>query len=226
LFDRNVRRFVVASDYQRDFMAERLGIELGRIAVNYCAIALPNQAVSDPAQGGYVGFAGRFSHEKGAHVMVEACRLAKLPMRLAGDAAHHPAVQPHDDATFVMTRTPAELADFYRRARLIVVPSLWSETFGIVAAEAMSHGVPVVASRLGALQGTVRDGETGLLAEPGDAADFARQILRIWNDPELARRLGRNARRHVETEFSHQAHFDRLMRVYEETIANPRLLHC
>ena len=151
--------------------------------------------------------------------MVQACRLAGLPMRFAGNAPDHPAVMPADNASFVMTRSPAELADFYRGARVIVVPSIWSETFGIVAAEAMSHGIPVVASRLGALQGTVRDGEGGLLAEPGNVADFAAKIGRVWTDPELARRLGRGARRLVETEYSHQAHFDRLMGIYSEVMA-------
>ena len=52
-----------------------------------------------------------------------------------------------------MTRSKAELADFYRGARVLAVPSTWFETFGIVPAEAMSHGVPVVASRIEALQG-------------------------------------------------------------------------
>jgi glycosyltransferase involved in cell wall biosynthesis len=102
---------------------------------------------------------------------------------------------------------------------VIVVPSIWPEAFGIVTAEAMSHGIPVVASRLGALDGTVRDGESGLLAEPGNAADFADKIGRIWSDPDLARSLGRGARAHVESQYTHQAHFDRLMRVYAEAIA-------
>ena len=220
LFGRYVHRLVVASDYQRDFFIDRLGIEAQRVVVNYCAIALPPKAVADPATGGYVGFAGRFAEEKGVEVMVEACRSAGLPMRFAGDAPSHPAVLPGDDASFIMTKSPAELAGFYRGARVIVAPSLWPETFGIVPAEAMSHGIPVVASRLGALDGTVRDGETGLLAEPGNAADFAEKIGRVWNTPELARRLGRNARRYVETQFSGQAHFDRLFSVYEEAIAH------
>lgn len=219
LFERHVNRFIAASEFQRTFMTTRMGIDADRVVVNYCAIALPPQAVDDPAQGAYVGFAGRFAEEKGVEVMVQACRLARLPMRFAGNAPSHPAVRPDDDATFVMTRTPAELAAFYRGARIIVVPSLWSETFGLVAAEAMSHGIPVVASRLGALQGTVLDGETGLLAEAGDAADFAAKIGTLWGDPDLARRLGQGARRRVETQFSHQAHFDRLVRFYEEAIA-------
>lgn len=222
LFDRHVHRFVAISDYQRDFLTGEVGIDSGRVAVNYCAIDLPPQPVEDPSLGAYVGFAGRFAHEKGVEVMVDACRLAGLPMRFAGGARGHPAVRPGDDAAFVMTSSPAELAEFYRGARVIVVPSIWTETFGIVPAEAMSHGIPVVASRLGALPGTVPDGEAGLLAEPGNAGDFAEKIGRIWNDPELARRLGRGARRQVETRFSHQAHFDRLMGVYEQAIAQAR----
>lgn len=219
LFDRVVDRFIAVSEYLRDFLVAKQGIAPARVAVNYCAIAIPPQEVADPTQGAYVGFAGRFAPEKGVEVMVEACRLAGLPMRFAGDAAAHPAVRPEDDASFFMTRSPVELADFYRGARVIVVPSIWTETFGIVAAEAMSHGIPVVASRLGALQGTVRDGETGLLAEPGNVADFAAKIGRLWSDRELARRLGRNARMRVQTDFSHQAHFDRLVRIYSEVIA-------
>ena len=219
LFDRHVHRFVAISDYQRDFFTGTLGIAPHRVVLNYCAISLPPHPVEDPSRGGYVGYAGRFAKEKGVETMIEACRIAGLPMRFAGDAPEHPAIRPGDDAGFVMTRSPAELADFYRGARVVVVPSTWSEAFGIVPAEAMSHGIPVVASRLGALQGTVRDGETGLLARPGDAADFAAKIASIWNDADLARRLGRGARAHVEARFSHDAHFERLMRVYREAAA-------
>jgi glycosyltransferase involved in cell wall biosynthesis len=190
-----------------------------RVAVNNCAIELPEQPVNDPAEGRYAGFAGRFVFEKGVEVMVQACRLAGVPMRFAGNAAQHPAVRADDDASFVMTRSPAELADFYRGARMLVVPSVWPETFGIVAAEAMAHGIPVVASRTGGLQDSIRDGETGLLAEPGNAADLADKIGRVWADAELARRLGRGARQHAQKQFSQQAHFDRLMRIYREVLA-------
>ena len=216
LFDRGVQRYVVLSDYQRAFMTEQLGVAAQRVAVNPCAIALPERPVDDPAGGDYVGFAGRFVVEKGVEVMVQACRLAGVPMRFAGDAPQHPAVRPDDDAQFVMTRSSAELAAFYRGARIIVVPSIWPETFGIVAAEAMSHGIPVIASRIGGLQYSLRDGESGLLVEPGNAADLADKIRRVWDSPALARRLGSNARRRTETHFSLQSHFDRLMEIYAQ----------
>jgi glycosyltransferase involved in cell wall biosynthesis len=220
LFD-HVHRFVVISDFMRGFMVERIGLEASRVVVNYCAIGLPAEPVADPSQGTYVGFAGRFVPEKGVEVMVEACRSLGLPMRFAGDAPQHPAIRATDNATFVMTKTPQDLAAFYRGARVIVVPSTWTEAFGIVAAEALSHGIPVVASRLGGLTTTVADGEAGLLAEPGNAADFAEKIRRIWDDPQLARRLGRGARAYVERQFAHPVHFERLMAVYEDAIASP-----
>lgn len=220
LFDEHVDRFMAISPYLRDFLIGRLGIAAERVVVNPLVIGLPPEPVKDPAQGRYVGFAGRFVPEKGVEVMVEACRRAGLPMRFASDAPGHPAVRPGDDAFFVMPKSPDELADFYRGARIIVVPSLWPETMGIVPAEAMSHGIPVVASRIGALPDTVRDGETGLLAEPGNIADLVEKIRRIWDDPELARRLGRNGHKDVEARFTGQAHFQRLMRIYADLVAS------
>ncbi len=215
LFDGHIDRFIAISAYQRDFLIGRVGIAAERVVVNPLVIGLPREPVTDPAQGRYVGFAGRYVHEKGVEVMVEACRRAGLPMRFANaDTPGHPAVRPGDDASFVMPKSPAELADFYRGARIIVVPSLWPETMGVVAAEALSHGIPVVASRIGALQETVRDHETGLLFEPGNIADLVDKLRRIWNDPDLARRLGRNGREDVEARFTGQAHFQRLMGIY------------
>jgi glycosyltransferase involved in cell wall biosynthesis len=219
LFERHVHRFVVISDFMREFFVDRLGIAPDRVSVNYCAITLPAAPVEDASAGGYVAYAGRFVREKGVEVMVEACRRAKLPMGFAGDADSHAAVGPGDDATFVMTRSRAELDAFYRGARVLVVPSLWVEAFGIVTAEAMSHGIPVVASRLGGLPGTVVDGETGFLAEPGNVADFADKIARIWSDPALARRMGQASRRRVEEVFAEQRHFERLMSDYRQVLA-------
>jgi len=219
LFHRHVNLFMVPSGHLRDFLTGRLGIDPRRVVVNYPPIRVPPQPVADPSEGGYVAYAGRFVHEKGVEVMVDACRRAGLPMRFAGDAPSHPAVGPGDDASFVMTKSPADLAQFYRGARVLAMPSIWPETFGVVAAEAMSHGVPVVASRIGALQETVRDGETGLLAEPGNAADLAEKLGRVWADADLARRLGRNARLRVEEEFAESAHFTRLVQVYEDLAA-------
>lgn len=219
LFNEHVSRFVVVSTFSRDWMLQHAGISPERITRIPPSIRVSPEPVEDPAAGAYVAFAGRFVPEKGVEVMLQACREEGLPMAFAGDALSHPAARPGDDARFVMTRSPAELAEFYRGARVLAVPSLYYETFNIVAAEAMSHGVPVVASRIGALPETVPDGKAGLLFPPGDAARLAACLRRLWDDPELCRELGGNARRHVIDGFTEQAHFDSTTRVYREVIA-------
>ena len=83
-------------------------------------------------------------------------------------------------------------------ARALVVPSRWYEVFPRIVAEAYALGVPVIASRLGSLAEIVADGETGLHADPGDAADLARALRRLADDRDLAERLGAGARREYE----------------------------
>lgn len=214
-----VSRFVVLTEFSRAWATRSLGLTAGRVDVNACAIRLTPREAVDPSTGQYVGFAGRFVPEKGVEVLIEAARLARVPVMLAGDAATHPAICESDDVRCVLTRGPDELDAFYRSCRCLAVPSLWYETFGIVAGEAMSHGVPVVASRLGALQDVVADEQRGLLSTPGDAAQLAQVLRRLWDDAELCRRLGREARAWVRRECSDRAHHERTMATYHAALA-------
>src|SRR5262249_52952682 len=148
------------------------------------------ESTADPARGEYFAYVGRFAPEKGIATLLEAARRTGLPFRLAGDSAHLPFSQRPANAQLVTTRTREELMEFYRGAGAVVVPSLWFETFPMVIGEAMSNGIPVIASRIGGLPELVQHESTGLLIEPGDAEDLGRQASRLWNDPGLARRLG------------------------------------
>ena len=78
------------------------------------------------------------------------------------------------------------------RASIAVVPSLGGEVFGLVVAENMLRGLPVVASDLGAFQEVL--GSTGLTFETSNASALAAQIRRLLDDPALRASLGRQAR--------------------------------
>lgn len=213
-----VSRFVVLTEFSRAWAVRSLGVPMERVDVNACAIRFGEEDAVDPSAGGYVGFAGRFVPEKGVEVLLEAGRLARVPIVLAGDAPNHPGIREGDQARCVLTRGRAELDVFYRGCRALVAPSLWYETFGIVAGEAMSHGVPVIASDIGALRDVVADNQRGLLFPVGDARALARAIRRIWDDPALCRRLGQQARAWVRAECTERAHYQRLMRTYERVL--------
>jgi D-inositol-3-phosphate glycosyltransferase len=86
---------------------------------------------------------------------------------------------------------------FYSAADVCVVPSFY-ESFGLVALEAMACGTPVVASRVGGLAGTVRDGETGYLIPWRCPEPFAERLELLLDNEELRRAMGHSAREAVE----------------------------
>ena len=106
---------------------------------------------------------------------------------------------------------------------MLVSPSVWLETFGLAAAEAMAYGLPVVVSRIGALSELVEDGVDGLLFDPGNASDLAEKMKRLWNDPSLCSRLGAAARQKASTCWSEKRHFEKLMAIYECVVAHSRV---
>lgn len=97
-----------------------------------------------------------------------------------------------------------ELPDHYRLADVFVFPSVdKSEAFGIAALEALSCGVPAVASDLPGVRTIVRDGETGVLVSPGDFDSLKDGLCGLLNDDARRARYGENARRMVESGYTH-----------------------
>jgi D-inositol-3-phosphate glycosyltransferase len=105
-----------------------------------------------------------------------------------------------------------ELADWYRAATMVLVPS-HSESFGLVALEAQACGTPVVAAAVGGLRTAVRDGFSGILVDGHDPAGYARVIEDLIASPERLAGLSRGALRHASA-FGWPATADRLIDVY------------
>ena len=109
------------------------------------------------------------------------------------------------------------LASGYREARALVLPSEY-EAFGLVILEAMAQGTPVIASRVGGIPEIVEDGRTGLLTPPGATGAVAEAIGRLWDDRELARRLGEAGRTTVVPRYRWEAVAEALEHVYREVV--------
>jgi D-inositol-3-phosphate glycosyltransferase len=114
---------------------------------------------------------------------------------------------------FLGSRAQDTLPYYYSAAEVCVVPSHY-ESFGLVALEAMACGTPVIASRVGGLQLTVEDGESGFLVPAGDPDALAEKLRLILVDSELRERLGANARRKAQA-YTWQIVADHILKVYE-----------
>jgi glycosyltransferase involved in cell wall biosynthesis len=101
-------------------------------------------------------------------------------------------------------QSKTQIIELLKNTDCVLVPSLWEEPFGLVWAEAMAMKVPVVASRIAGPAEYIEDEITGLLAEPGNPADFAKKILHLYHDESLSQKLSRNGRKAVEERFNWQ----------------------
>jgi glycosyltransferase involved in cell wall biosynthesis len=152
--------------------------------------------VREPAEPPHVLYAGRLSREKGIGELVEATRKREIPLTVVGDGPLRELVP--ETVGFVPHE---QLGQYYERAAVVAVPSR-REGFGVVCAEAMAYGRPVVASAVGGLLDLVADGETGFLVPPGDVPALRDALERLLADADLRRRLGAAARERVRTLFS------------------------
>jgi glycosyltransferase involved in cell wall biosynthesis len=205
---RGARAVVVASSWLAD-EARALGAESVEIIPSGVDVA---EAVAAEAEPPHVLYVGRLSPEKGVRELVEATQ--GLEARVVGDGPLRELVPgaagfvPHD-----------RLCDEYGRAAVVVCPS-HREGFGVVCAEAMAHGRPVVASAVGGLLDLVVDGETGVHVPPGDVRALRAALERLLADRELRRRMGEAGRARVRERFSWGAVTDATLRAYEDVLAS------
>ncbi len=219
IFNENVTLFIALTEFAKARLVA-CSFPEDRIAVLPNMVAIPNSDI-EPSIGEYASFVGRFSPEKGIETLLEAVqRLPQLPLRLAGDWSFMPQLvhKKPKNAEFVGFLDRAQLLAFHHKARFLVVPSKCFEMCPLVISEAMSHGLPVIASRIGGLAEIVDDGITGLLFEPGNAEELAEKMTLLWENPDLCRRMGQAGREKAIREYSEDVYYGRLMAVYKRAI--------
>jgi D-inositol-3-phosphate glycosyltransferase len=121
---------------------------------------------------------------------------------------------------FLPPQAGPDLADVYRAADLVAVPS-YNESFGLVALEAQACGTPVVAAAVGGLVTAVRDGVSGVLVDGHDPDDWARVLGRLLGSPGERVLLGQGAVEHARN-FSWTRTAEGLLRVYRDAVAERR----
>jgi glycosyltransferase involved in cell wall biosynthesis len=164
------------------------------------------------AQGGsYALVASRLSPEKGVDVAIDACRIAGIPLVVAGDGPERESLRERAggaDVRFAGRVDDPELASLRGGAAIALSPSRSAETFGLAAAEAMAMGLPVAASRVGALPELVP--EEGLVPA-GDPEALAGAISRLAGD----RAAGERGRERVRAICAPEVVASRLAAIYD-----------
>jgi glycosyltransferase involved in cell wall biosynthesis len=139
-------------------------------------------------------FVGDVRRDKGADVLLEAYERMANPPPLVLIGKVWPETPSIPNGVTLLRDWPnGAVRQAMRRSIALVAPSVWAEPFGIVVAEAITAGRPVVASAIGGIPEIVRHDQEALLVEPGDADALARALSRIATDDSLRDRLAANA---------------------------------
>lgn len=149
------------------------------------------------------GYMGRLEAAKGIAPLLEAFAAAQLPQAelwVAGNGKPE-VVEPlrqryaHAPVRFLGRVAPR---DFYPHIDVMVVPSIWNDTFPGVVFEALAFGKPVIGSRRGGIPEMIREGENGLLFEPDTPGDLIAALRQLAADADLRHRMGEAARRSAQ----------------------------
>lgn len=176
---------------------------------------------SPPQNEGYVLSIGRSGRDW--ETLLRAAPLFEAPLRLvAGDRDRLPSTIPPNVQIF-RNLSLEESRDLMRRAAVVAIPLIPSErsTGQVVLFEAMAMGKPVVATRATGTLDYVRDGENGLLVEPGDAPAQAAGVNRLLRDSALAARLAATAFADVQTRYAVDTHANRKLQAIRELMDAP-----
>ena len=224
-----VSAYVFISASERDLLR---GVDLAPDRVFVRHNLIPWRSRPQSAQSSNVVYAGRLDEAKGVRVLMAGwdrylsqANEPGLSLVIVGGGPLWDEVAAWASARASVEMTGTVSADrcaaLISRARAVLLPSAWEETFGLVAVEAMAAGVPPVAAGHGSFTELITPGVDGVLFSPGDPAALALAITDVERNPEQYEAYGDQARKTYEQRFDPQRSVEELLEIYRFAIKHP-----
>ena len=212
-----VTRYIALNEFCKAKLVQG-GLPAERISVKPNFIDLPAPAPQE--RRGFL-FVGRLSTEKGIDVLARAAALlaSPTPIIVAGTGPEEHRLRNSPHFHLLGSTRPEQVYEHMAGAMALVLPSICFENFPRTLVEAFANGLPVVASRLGALESLVDHGRTGLLFEPGNAQDLAAKLRWAAEHPADMQRMGQAGRAEYEKNLTADANHRVLKAIYARAVA-------
>lgn len=174
-------------------------------------------------------FVGRFVKEKGLNYLIDAMpeiikKNNKARLVVVGDGIMENELKEKAERlgmknyiNFIGRLSYEELHKYYKKASVIVVPSIWMEQFNLNGIEAMQYGTPAVGHKIGGIPEWLHDNKNGFLIEPRDHKQMAQRIIEILGDDEMAERFGKYGMEMVNKNYDFDEYIRKLEEIYENT---------
>ena len=218
-----VKQIVTVSNATKDDLI-KIGVDECKISVIYNGIDVDRFRPRDTKNAKFtIVYPSRISREKGQHVAIKAIKemdngfIDKVKLVIAGFVSDKSYL---DELKYMAKGLPVEIKENvpkieeeYMNADLVIFPTLMYEGFGLVAAEAMCCEKPVIATDVPAVREVVH--ENGLLIKLGDHKALSDAIVKMYNEPKLREKFGKQGRRFVQENFTWDIAWKKYREVYE-----------
>ena len=210
-----VTRYIALNEFCRQkFIAGGLNAEKIVIKPNF----VEAQKVTNDLREGFL-FVGRLSAEKGVATLIEASKqLSHAKIDVVGTGSEAALLEIVTGINALGSLPSEAVYEKMRQSQALILPSVWYENFPRTLVEAFACGLPVIASRIGALAELVEDGVTGLLFEPGNADDLANKMRWAQQNPDKLQEMGYRARHVYEEKYTPEKNYHQLMTIYNNAI--------
>lgn len=218
----NVDAFVCLTNFQKNKLVAN-GFPSNNIYVlpNMFQGDIPNHPIITKTDfNSYVAFVGRISPEKGIDLIFKAAKmLPSIRFKLAGRIKEGfilPEIP--ENIEMVGMLDSIRLNKFYSKASIYVQSSNCYEGFPMVLPEAMNHFLPIIAPRMAGFTEIVEHKTNGLLFEPGNAKDLAKQIYYLYQNPKIASEYGKNGFLKLQKLYTPKVYYLNLLTIFKHFI--------
>ncbi|MEJ8800603.1 glycosyltransferase family 4 protein [Pontibacter sp. H249] len=196
-------------------------------------IAIKPNFTEDPGMGDenredYFLYMGRLSPEKGIETLLKAQKSKSFKLKIIGEGSVRSLVEEHaaqhPEVEYLGFMPREEALEVLKKAKALIFPSEWLETFGMTIVEAFATGTPVIAAKIGGAAHLVHHKYNGLHYTPQSAHELAEQIEVLEQNPVLAYELGRNGRTTFEKHYTSEVNYNLLLDVYHAAIGQKERL--
>jgi len=211
--------YIALSDFSRNKFIQA-GYPPDKIIVKPNFVSFISEETKSAKAVKYALFVGRLSQEKGIRFLTECWKEIKhIPLKVIGtgellDELKNLAKRKKLNIDFLGEKESKEVVQYIKNSSFVIFPSEWYETFGRVIIESFACGIPVIASRIGAMQELVSDHKTGLLFMPSDKNDLIKKVNYLWGNTEVLKQMGENAKAEYMLKYTEEINYEQLMSIY------------
>lgn len=218
-----IDRFVALTNFARQKFIQG-GLPKEKITVK------PNFVHAGPPQSqreNFALFVGRLSEEKGVVPLLAAWENLDIPLKIVGDGPMQTQVKQAAQRSgstieWLGRLEPSQVTELMARARALIFPSICYEGMPLSILEAFASGLPVIASKLGAMQEMINDKYNGVHFEAGNPQDLAEKVNWFWAQPTLLTEVSQNAHEEYIKKYTPEANYELLMDIYQQAIDNSK----